>query len=167
LVTIDIGLRGADGIELIRSMKQAQPDLRILVISMQDESLFAERCLRAGAMGYISKTETANAVQAAMWKVLRGQMHLSTKMASAVISKFMRSSEDRTASPLKVLSDRELLVFKKIGEGRTIRDIAKELQVTIPTVNSFRNRIKEKLRLKTATQLVVHAVQWTTADKAD
>jgi len=159
LVLVDISLGGSSGIDLIKAIKDGDDERPILVVSMHDESLYAERSLRAGAMGYIMKHEPGKTIKAAIHKVLRGEMYLSEKMSSTVISKFMRGQVESPASPLELLSDRELEVFRMLGQGKGTRQIAHDLQVTIATVNSFRNRIKEKLHLKTATEVMLQAIQ--------
>jgi DNA-binding NarL/FixJ family response regulator len=160
VVLVDISLGGASGLDLIKSLKAEFPALPVLVVSMHDEALYAERALRAGAMGYIMKHEPAKTMKAAIHRVLSGEMYLSEKMSSTVISRFMRGESDRPASPLETLSDRELEVFRLLGQGRGVRQISEELGVTIPTINSFRNRIKEKLNLRTSTEVMLHAVEW-------
>jgi DNA-binding NarL/FixJ family response regulator len=161
LVIVDISLGGTSGIDLIKTIRNENEELPVLVVSMHEESLYAERALRAGAMGYIMKHEPGKTVKAAIHKVLGGEMYLSEKMSSAVISKFMRGQGDRPASPIELLSDRELEVFRMLGQGKGTRQIAQDLDITIATVNSFRNRIKEKLHLKTATEVMLHAIQWS------
>jgi DNA-binding NarL/FixJ family response regulator len=161
LIVVDITLGGTSGIDLIKAIKNESEDFPVLVVSMHDESLYAERALRAGAMGYVMKQEPAKTVKTAIRKVLGGDMHLSEKMASSVISKFMRGSEEVPPSPLERLSDRELEVFQMLGMGKGVREIAEEMNVTIPTVNSFRNRIKEKLQLKSSTEVMLHAIHWS------
>jgi DNA-binding NarL/FixJ family response regulator len=161
LVVVDITLGGTSGIDLIKAIKNESEDYPVLVVSMHDETLYAERALRAGAMGYVMKQEPAKTVKTAIRKVLGGDMHLSEKMASSVISKFMRGSEEVPPSPLERLSDRELEVFQMLGVGKGVREIAEEMNVTIPTVNSFRNRIKEKLQLKSSTEVMLHAIHWS------
>jgi DNA-binding NarL/FixJ family response regulator len=165
LVLVDISLGNTSGIDLIKSVKDAYDELPVLVVSMHEESLYAERSLRAGAMGYVMKHETGKTVKGAIRKVLGGEIYLSEKMSSAIISKFMRGQEEHPASPLELLSDRELEVFRMLGQGKGTRQIAQDLEVTIATVNSFRNRIKEKLHLKTATEVMLHAIQWIQAEK--
>ena len=166
LVLVDISLGGASGIDLIKAIKEAHDDIPVLVISMHDESLYAERALRAGAMGYVMKHEPGKTVRSAIRKVLSGEMYLSEKMSSAIISKFMRGQNDQPASPLEILSDRELEVFRMLGQGKGTRQIAQDLNVTVATINSFRNRIKEKLHLKTATEMMLHAIQWMQGEVA-
>ncbi len=160
VVIVDISLAGASGIDLIKDIKAEFEDLPVLVVSMHDESLYAERALRSGAMGYVMKHEPAKTVKAAIQKVLGGDMYLSEKMSSNVINRLMRGQSEPTKSPIATLSDRELEVFRRLGQGKGVRLIAEELGVTIPTVNSFRNRIKDKLQLKSSTEVMLHAIQW-------
>ncbi len=126
---------------------------------MHDESLFAERALRAGAMGYVMKHEPPKTVKAAIHRVLAGEMYLSEKMAGSLITKLMRGGEPRE-TPVCRLSDREIEVFQLLGQGKGTRQIAQELNLSIPTINSFRARIKDKLHLKNSTELLLHAIQW-------
>jgi DNA-binding NarL/FixJ family response regulator len=161
LVIVDISLSGKNGIDLIKAIKDKYEDLPVLVVSMHEESLYAERALRAGAMGYVMKQEPSRTVKAAIRKVLAGDMHLSEKMASSVISKFMRGTNELPPSPLEKLSDRELEVFRMLGLGKGVRQIAEDMSVTIPTINSFRNRIKEKLQLNSSTEVMLHAIHWS------
>jgi DNA-binding NarL/FixJ family response regulator len=162
VVLVDISLAGASGIDLIKAIKSEHEDMPILVVSMHDEALYAERALRAGAMGYVMKNEPARTMKAAIKKVMAGDMALSEKMASRVISRLMhRHPEEVPASPVQQLSDRELEVFKMLGEAKGVREIAERLNITIATVNSFRNRIKEKLGLKSSTEVMLHAIQWS------
>jgi len=160
VVIVDISLAGASGLDLIKDIKVEFEDLPVLVVSMHDESLYAERALRAGAMGYVMKHEPAKTVKAAIQKVLGGDMYLSEKMSSTVINRLMGGQPEPTKSPIEMLSDRELAVFRLLGQGKGVRQIGEELGVTIPTVNSFRNRIKEKLQLKSSTEVMLHAIQW-------
>jgi len=161
LVIADISLSGTSGIDLIKNLKAEFEDLPVLVVSMHEESLYAERALRAGAMGYVMKQEPAKTVKAAIRKVLGGDIHLSEKMSTTMLAKFMLGSRtSQPVSPIETLSDRELEVFRMLGEGKATRQIAEELNLTITTINSFRNRIKEKLNLKNSTELILHAVQW-------
>src|SRR5579859_6053113 len=161
LVVVDITLGGTSGIDLIKNIKAEFEDLPVLVVSMHEESLYAERALRAGAMGYVMKQEPAKTVKVAIRKVLGGDIHLSDKMSATMLAKFMLGNRtSQPVSPIETLSDRELEVFRMLGEGKATRQIAEELNLTITTINSFRNRIKEKLNLKNSTELILHAVQW-------
>lgn len=160
LVIADISLSGTTGIDLIKNIKAEFEDLPVLVVSMHEESLYAERALHAGAMGYVMKQEPTRTVKVATRKVLAGTIHLSDKMASAMLAKFMLGRTEQPVSFIETLSDRELEVFRMLGEGKASRQIAGELNLSIATINSFRNRIKEKLNLKNSTELILHAVQW-------
>jgi DNA-binding NarL/FixJ family response regulator len=164
LVIVDISLAGASGIDLIKALKSQYEDLLVLVVSMHDESLYAERALRAGAMGYVMKQEPAKTVKTAIRKVLAGDMHLSEKLASSLVSRFMHGAPDQPATPIETLSDRELEVFRMLGQGKGTRQIAADLGVSVATINSFRNRIKEKLDLKTSTEVMLHAIQWVQSE---
>jgi len=159
LVIIDISLGASSGIDLIKDLKAQYDELPILVISMHDESLFAERAMRAKAMGYVMKHEPAKVVQTAIGKVLAGNIYLSEKMSSAMLSKFMLGKEEEPGSAIETLSDRELEVFRLLGQGKGTRQIAAELSLSIATINSFRARIKEKLSLKSSSELVLHAMR--------
>ncbi len=160
LVLVDITLGGSNGLDLIKVIREKYPDLPVLVVSMHEESLYAERALRAGAMGYVMKHEPARTVRTAISKVLGGDIYLSERMSSSMLSKLMRGKNEAPVSPVEKLSDRELEVFQMLGQGKGTRQIAEELNLTIPTINSFRNRIKEKLQLKSATELMLHAIHW-------
>ena len=166
VVLVDISLAGTSGIDLIKSIKSEFEDLPVLVVSMHDESLYAERALRAGAMGYVMKHEPAKVMKSAIYKVLSGGMALSEKMSSSVIAKLMHGQSDAPASPIERLSDRELEVFRALGQGKSVRRIAEDLSLTIPTINSFRHRIKEKLGFKSSTEVLLHAIQWVQDDGA-
>ena len=160
LVLVDISLEGGDGIELIKTLKATYEDLPILVISMHNETLYAERALRAGALGYVMKNESARTVKSAIFKVLGGNVFLSERMSASVLTKMVGGKREEAVSPVEQLSDRELQVFQMLGEGKPTRQIAEELELTIPTIHSFRTRIKEKLRFQNATELVLNANQW-------
>ena len=160
LVLMDISLEGTNGIDVTKSLKAKYQDLPILVVSMHDEALYAERALRAGAQGYIMKNQPIQIVRAAIFKVLGGDIFLSEKMSTSVLAKLLRGKKDEPLSSISQLSDRELEVFQMLGEGKSSRQIAEALDLTIPTIHSFRNRIKEKLQFKNSTELVLHAMQW-------
>jgi DNA-binding NarL/FixJ family response regulator len=161
LVLVDISLGSGSGIDLVKSIRGFWEDLPILVISMHDESLYAERALRAGAMGYVMKHESGKVVRTAIHKALQGEVTLSDRMSSNLIARLMRGGTQKPDSPLEILSDRELEVFRLLGQGKGTRQIAADLSVTIPTVHSFRNRIKEKLQLKSSTEVMLQAIQWS------
>lgn len=165
LVIVDISLGGFSGIDLIKTIKSKYEDLPVLVVSMHEESLYSERALRAGAMGYVMKHEPSKTVKTAIRKVLEGDLFLSPKMAGSMVARLIRGGSEQSSSPLEMLSDRELEVFRMLGHGKPVRLIAEEMNVTIPTINSFRNRIKEKLNLKSSTEVMLQAIQWVQDQK--
>jgi DNA-binding NarL/FixJ family response regulator len=160
LVIVDLSLDGTSGIDLIKNIKRDFEDLPVLVVSMHAESLYGDRALRAGAMGYVMKSEPATTVLDAIRKVLGGDVHVSEKMATLVVSKFIQGESDQPPSPLEALSDRELEVFRMLGQGKGTKEIAEEMNVALPTVSTFKNRIKEKLRMKNSTETILYALQW-------
>ena len=160
LVILDISLKRSNGLELIKSLKEMWLKLPVLVLSMHDEMLYAERSLRAGALGYITKEEATVNVLSAIRKVLRGQVYLSDRMAGRMMKRMVGGVAKEGGSPLEVLTDRELEVFQMLGRGLGTRQIAEELRLGIKTVESYRARIKEKLQLEDGNQLLQHAIQW-------
>jgi DNA-binding NarL/FixJ family response regulator len=160
LVLVDISLGVGSGIDLVKAIKSRHDDLPVLVVSMHDESLYAERALRSGAMGYVMKHERGKKVLEAIARVLGGDVYLSEKMSISMLSKLTRGKGEAPVSPLEMLSGRELEVFRMLGQAKGTRKIAEELNLNIATINTFRARIKEKLQLKTSTELLLHAIQW-------
>ena len=160
LVVADISLKGSNGIELLKNIKVRFPKMLVLVLSMHDEALYAVRALRAGAGGYIMKQEATEKVLTAIRQVLAGEIYLSERMEKKMMHQLVGGRTARTGSPIEDLSDRELEVFRMLGQGKGTRQIAQDLGLSIPTIQSFRNRIKEKLHLKTAPELVLHAINW-------
>lgn len=160
VVIVDLTLRDGNGIELVKELNTKTKTIKVLVLSMHDESLFAERVLRAGAVGYVSKHEATRTIIQAVRTVLAGKIYLSQPMTEQMVHRAFRSSADLNRSPMDRLSDREFEVFELIGKGLTIRQIAAKLQLSPKTVESHREHIKEKLELKNATELTKHAIQW-------
>lgn len=160
VAVFDISLKGGNGIELIKNVKARFPDLPILVLSMHDESLYAERALRAGSLGYIMKEEAIEQVLVAIRRVLVGEIFLSDKMKAKMLQQLANGKAKAFVSPIEHLTDRELEVFRLIGEGRSTRQIAGELHLSVRTVEAYREYIKGKLNLKNATELVQHAFHW-------
>ena len=160
LVIVDISLGNQSGIDLIRNLKLTDAELPVLVVSMHDESLYAERALRAGAMGYVMKHEPPKTFKVAIHSVLAGEMFLSAKMATSLVAKLMRGGKAQEQTPVGLLSDRELEVFHRLGQGKGTRQIAEELSLTVRTISSFRARIKEKLQVKNSAELVLQAIRW-------
>ena len=157
---VDISLKTGNGIELIKNLKARYPDLPTLVLSMHDESLYAERALRAGSLGYVMKEEAIEQVLVAIRHVLKGEVFLSEKMKSRMLQSLALGRQRAATSPLEQLTDRELQVFRLIGEGHSTRQIAAELHLSIRTVEAYREYIKTKLNLRNATELMQHAFHW-------
>jgi DNA-binding NarL/FixJ family response regulator len=160
IAIVDISMEGGSGIELIKNIKAAYPAVLVIVLSMHDESLYAERALRAGARGYIMKREATKGVLQAIRCVLGGKLYLSDKMAMMMTEKFVDGRPKSTGSVIENLSDRELEVFQLLGRGYTTRQIGDELHVSFKTVQAFCARIKDKLALSNATELLREAVRW-------
>jgi DNA-binding NarL/FixJ family response regulator len=159
LVIIDISLIGRSGLELVKQIKDEYPDLPTLVLSMHEEALYAERALQAGARGYIMKHETANLIVDAIRKVCSGEVYLSTKMTSEVLYKMVVGAV-KGPLPQQCLTNRELEVFEMVGRGLTTQEISKRLCLSAKTIGTYRERIKEKLKLRNASELAHRAVQW-------
>ncbi|NMC95234.1 MAG: response regulator transcription factor [Syntrophorhabdus sp.] len=160
LTIVDISLQGMDGIELTKNIRARYGNLPVLIISMHDESLYAERALRAGARGYIMKQEATEKMMEAIRRVIRGDLYISEKVSAGIVKKFVDGKSKRSSSPEELLSDRELEVFRLVGQGFGTRQIAEELRVSVKTVETYRANIKEKLNLKNARELIKHAVYW-------
>lgn len=160
LVLLDISLPDKNGLELIKDLQVLAPKLRILVVSMHDEALYAERVLRAGATGYIMKQEGGRKLLDAIRHVLAGKIYVSEKMSARILEIFSGHRSEGAASPVELLSDREFEVFQLIGEGRGTREIAGHLHLSVKTIEVHRANIKSKLKIKTATDLVRSAVRW-------
>lgn len=160
LVIVDLSLPGVDGIELIKSIKLRYRDLPALVVSMHDESLFAERALRAGARGYIMKQEAVENMLIAIRRVLNGEIFVSDKVATKMLETLISGDAKTVRSPLDLLSNRELTVFRLIGQGFKTSQIADRLHLSVKTIESYRSHIKEKLKIDTGTDLMKYAIQW-------
>ena len=165
LVIVDINLKNSSGIDLIKNIKDSHPDVPVLVLSMHDESLYAERAFRAGARGYVNKRETAGKVVEAIRRVLGGKLYVSERAAEILAGKTARG-QTASRSPIELLSDRELQVFDKLGQGIGTKQIAVDFHVSIKTVQEYCARIKEKLNLNSATELLREAVRWHDAKNA-
>ena len=165
IAIVDITLKNVDGIELIKNIRMRYGKLPVLVLSMHNESFYAERILRAGAKGYIMKQEATEKLIMAIRKVLNGEVYLSDKMLTALLQKLLQSPSKPGDSPIECLSDRELEVFRLIGQGLRTQGIADKLYMSKKTVESHRAHIKEKLKLKGAIELLQHATQWVQSAK--
>ena len=161
LAIIDLSLPDGNGMRLIKHLLAVNPELTILISSMHDESMYAERVLKAGARGYISKSATGDEVIAAIKKVLNGNKYVSRKVSQLLSRKDSRPQQATDLSPVQQLSNRELEVFEYIGRGLGTGDIASKLKLSIKTVESHRANIKRKLELDTAGELVRSAIQWS------
>jgi DNA-binding NarL/FixJ family response regulator len=160
MAIVDISLKETSGMELIKDLNAQYPNLPVLALSMHDESLYAERVLRAGARGYIMKAEATEKVIMAIRKILSGEIYISDKMASKMMRKFLGGSAEISTSPVERLSDRELEVFQLIGKGFGTRQISERLYLSIKTIETYRAHIKEKLNLADAAELLQYAIQW-------
>jgi DNA-binding NarL/FixJ family response regulator len=161
IAVVDITLKGASGLELIKDLTARNETVPVLVLSMHDEALYAERALRAGAKGYVSKQEPSWKVMEAIKQVLQGEAYLSRKSVTKILKTI--ATGPRELSGIARLTDRELEVFELIGHGRTTREISVRLHLGLSTVDTYRARIKEKLNLENASQLAHEAIRWVEA----
>jgi len=166
LVLADISLPDKSGLELIKDFQSVRPGLPVLVISMHDESLYAERVLRAGGRGYIMKQEGGKKLMEAIRQVLDGQIYVSEKMSARILEIFSGRREDAECSPVGKLTDREFEVFQLIGQGKSTKEIATGLHLSAKTVEVHRINIKQKLNLKSAPELIRYAVRWIETESA-
>lgn len=165
LIIIDISLEGMNGIDLTKSIKAKNPRARILILSMHEESLHAERALKAGAGGYIMKRESGKKLLTAIRRVLEGKTFISPELNEQLLQKMANPTASGSAAPNEILSDRELEVFQLIGQGYGTRQIADELSVSMKTVETHREHIREKLKLKNTFELVQRAIHWAHHEK--
>lgn len=163
LALLDVSMPGTNGIELIKLMLAEQPRLMILMVSMHDESLYALRALRAGAKGYVMKQEAADRVLEAVTKVLDGGIYVSPELSEKLVFKAIQGSNNDLGSPVDKLSDRELEVLQHFGRGKSTREIAEALRLSVKTIETHRAHIKEKLGFKDAEAMVKFALEWITA----
>jgi DNA-binding NarL/FixJ family response regulator len=161
LVIADISLKDINGIELVKSLKALRPHLPVLVLSMHDESLYAERALRAGARGYLMKQAPPDQVVSAIRRVLRGELYLSAAANLLMLNSFV-AGRSSSKSSVEKLSDRELEIFELLGQGRGTSQIAHDLCLSVKTIEAHRSHIKAKLGITTAPELVRAAVEWLT-----
>jgi DNA-binding NarL/FixJ family response regulator len=159
IVIIDISLKGSSGLELLKELRQNGIGVPVLVLSMHDEALYAERSLRAGANGYITKHEASEDVMVAIRRVIEGEIYLNPRFMGQMMTSIMTGRE-RAVEPVARLADRELEVFRLIGRGLTTREIGEQLGLGMTTVDTYRTRIKDKLRLENALRLRVEAIRW-------
>ena len=159
IAIIDVTLRGSSGLELLKDLRAHGIDVPALILSMHDESVYAERALRAGAKGYVTKNEASSAVLKAIRQILKGDIYLNPRFMSRIVSRIVGGSDVAT-EPIHRLADRELEVFDLIGRGLTTRQIATELGLGITTVDTYKTRIREKLNLENSTRLRFEATRW-------
>jgi DNA-binding NarL/FixJ family response regulator len=160
IVVLDISLCGPDGLDVLKEIRMQSGSLPVLILSMHDESIYAERAMRAGANGYIMKQEATEKVLVAIRRILHGEVYLSERLTSTMLQQIVRGTATGKSSPILTLSDRELEIFRLIGEGHSTRRIADELHLSVKTIESHQAHIKEKLALKSGRELVQHAVEW-------
>jgi len=160
LVIVDIMLKNANGLELLKRLPSLAPKTAALVVSMHDEQIYAERALRAGARGYVTKQEADEVIVTAIRRVLDGGIYVSERINERILMSFASNQPSAEMSPLEQLTDRELEVFELIGQGVTTRQIAERLNISVKTVETYRARIKEKMHLASGAELVQTSVEW-------
>jgi DNA-binding NarL/FixJ family response regulator len=160
LVIADISLKDSSGLELMRNIKAQYPGISVLVVSVHDESVYAEIAFRAGALGYLMKQEALEKILTAIRRVLTGAIYVSDTLAAKMLQQQVRGQGQMNESPVKCLSDRELEVFQMIGQWKKTREIAGELHLSVKTIEYYREQIKRKLNLRSAAELTQHATAW-------
>ena len=160
VVTVDLSLEQGSGLELIKQLRALPEPPRVLVCSMHDEDLYAQRAIQAGATGYLHKSRAASQLLEAIDRVANGKMYISERVSEQVLSRMLRSPDRASKSPVEDLTDRELEVFEAIGQGVTIQKIAQMLHLSPKTVETYRDRIKRKVGVKTSAELLRYAVKW-------
>jgi len=165
VAVVDLSLKESSGLELIKDLKQVHPGVKVLALSMHDESLYAERALRAGAKGYVMKRESTGRVIEAIREVLAGGVVVSSAVSQTMASKIAGGRPALAASPADILSDRELEVFELLGQGIGTRKISERLNVSVKTVQAYCARAKDKLHLKNATELLREAIHWNDSNR--
>jgi DNA-binding NarL/FixJ family response regulator len=166
LAIVDIALKTTNGIELTKNIKVHAPNLPVLIVSMHDEGLYAERALRAGAMGYLMKQEASEKIIAAIQRLLQGEIYLSDKIKEKMLHRFVNKKGEGMVFSIDTLSDREMEVFQLIGNGYSTRQIAQKLNLSSKTIDSYREHLKLKLNLESGAELVRHAIQWARSEGA-
>ena len=167
IVLADLTMPGRSGLEFVKDLLAVRPTLPILIVSMHDEAVFAERALRAGARGYIMKEAGGEAVVTAIRQILRGEIYVSAAMSARILEGLSGRKPRGSASPIEKLSDREFEIFQLIGQGKSTRDIATQLHLSPKTVDVHRSHLKEKLELRDVTSLIRYAVRWVETQKTD
>lgn len=165
LVLVDLSLKGGDGLEMIKDLSKTMPELLMLAVSLHDENVYAERALRAGARGYIMKSEATENVMTAVRQVLSGGVFLSKKMNERMLNRFAASGSVED-DPVQRLSDREFEVFQLVGKGSSSREIADALHLSIKTIETYKSHLKNKLELHSSTELMKLAVEWSVKSRS-
>jgi DNA-binding NarL/FixJ family response regulator len=160
LVIVDISLKGANGLDLVKALKTRHPDLKTMILSMHDESLYAERSLKSGARGYLMKNEVSETIVDAVREVLGGGIYLSKKMSSRFLQRYVVKGDEQSRDPLDILTNRELEVFRFIGQGYAPREIASCMGLKVKTIETYRERIKQKLDFTSSTEMNRYAITW-------
>jgi DNA-binding NarL/FixJ family response regulator len=161
LVIVDINLKGSvSGLELLKALKERFPEIRTLALSMHEEDLFAERAIRAGAMGYVMKSELTQTLIVAIRQVMSGKIYLSENMTSRLLRDLVRNGERKISDNMQNLTDRELEVLRLLGQGNKASEIARMLNLSVKTIDSHRLNIREKLDLKNSSELMKYAIDW-------
>jgi DNA-binding NarL/FixJ family response regulator len=167
LAIVDISLPGRDGLELLKLIRAKDPQMPVLILSMHGETIYAERALRAGANGYIMKQEATDKVLVAIRRILNREIYVSEHIAKRMLRRFANARERDERSPLDGLSDRELEVFRRMGEGQSTRQVAEELHLSVKTIETHQARLKEKLSLRSSRELVQYAIECILAEKSE
>jgi DNA-binding NarL/FixJ family response regulator len=164
VVIVDIGLKRSDGIELTRNIKTRYPRMPVVVLSIHDESVYAERALRAGASGYLMKEAASNDIITAVRTVLSGEIYVSGQMTKKLLGNAFQRKSDIGADPVAKLSEREFEIFRLIGSGYKVSQIADQMHLSVKTIETYRARIKEKLNITDASKLLRYAIKWVSSD---
>lgn len=162
ILIVDISLNGPDGLDLLKTIRAGQSQIPVLILSMHDESIYAERALRAGANGYIMKQEGTDRVLTALRRILNSEIYVSDRIASRMVRHLAGAGGSLNRSPVDELSDRELEVLRMMGDGQGTRQIAENLHLSVKTVETYQSHLKDKLGLKNSRELVQYAIQWST-----
>jgi epoxide hydrolase len=161
VAVVDISLEDAHGLDLVHNIRSLHPDVQVVVFSMYDETVYAERAIRAGAVGYLMKSESTRSVVDAIRSAIRGEIYLSKATSSRILHKMVRGNQRQPSFPIDDLKDREMAVFQMLGQGFSVREIEDKLNLSRKTVETYRRRVKEKLGFETVAELLQFAVQWT------
>jgi DNA-binding NarL/FixJ family response regulator len=167
ILIIDISLNGPDGLDLLKNIRTRDPGVRVLILSMHDESIYAERALRAGASGYIMKQEATERVLVALRRILNQEIYVSDRLANKLVRQYVSAANPTKSSPLDDLSDRELEVLRFIGKGQSTREIAEKLYLSVKTIESYQGHLKEKLGLKNSRELLQYAIEFELRKSAE